>query len=441
MSYVVQRRRRYWARFQVPPDVSDAFDRKREVWANLNTEDKRQAEARAAREASEFRARVLEAHGRVGSVDEDALRWRREAKLAGEHSEIIFDKAIREAAERFVKGGFKAAERERRMHHPEDEHHDEALQALGGPKARTFVSVLLGRAVPLTPFMAPWLTVRAKEFEGRSLLMDETAIKRFVKAFPLLSDVTRPAVASWVEERRKDVASNTIQRNMGGLRAFWSWLRERGHVAEDAPDPFANLRFKSRRKEETRARREGFTAAEVSALYSAALKQEDASLADFILLAAYTGARREELAALRVEQVDLADGWIKVEDAKTEAGNRLVPIHARAAPVLRRLVGKRTSGFVIEGFDVDKYGARGNALGKRFMTVKRKLGHGPSLTFHSLRHTVSQALQAQDVSEALVADILGHKHQTMTGGRYGSPAARRKLLPAVIEKLGYPKPL
>jgi hypothetical protein len=78
MPYVIKRRRRYWSRFQIPADVSDAFDGKRELWVNLNTEDYRQAEARASREASEFRARVLEARGRVGSVEEDALRWRRE---------------------------------------------------------------------------------------------------------------------------------------------------------------------------------------------------------------------------------------------------------------------------------------------------------------------------------------------------------------------------
>lgn len=441
MPYVIKRRRRYWSRFQVPADVSDAFNGKRELWINLNTEDYRQAEARASREASEFRARVLEARGRVGSVEEDALRWRREAKAAGEHSDVIFAKALREGAERFVKGGFPAVERERRLHHADDEVPDEALKALGGPRARTYVDVLLGRAVPLQPFVASWLTVRAKEVEGRSLLMDDTAMKRFVKSFPLLTDVTRPAVASWVEERRKEVTAASIQRNMAGIRAFWTWMRERGHIAEDAPDPFAGLRFKSRRKDETRTKREGFTAAEVSALYSAAVEREDAPLADFILLAAYTGARREELAALKVEQVDLRGGWIRVEDAKTEAGNRLVPVHPRAAPVLRRLISKRATGFVFEGFVGDKYGARGNALGKRFMAIKRKLGHGPSRTFHSLRHTVSQALQAQDVSEALVADILGHKHATMTGGRYGSPAARRTLLPAVLAKLKYPKPL
>jgi integrase len=439
MPYAVKRRRRYWARFQVPVDVADSFEGKREVWINLNTEDHRQAEARASREASEFRARVLEARGRVGSVEEDALRWRREAKAAGEHSDVIFDKALREAADRFVKGGHRAMERDARLHH--DHENDEALKSLGGPKARTFVNILLGRAVPLLPFVAPWLTVRATEIEGRSLLMDDTAIKRFVKSFPLLTDVTRPAVAAWVEERRKEVAANSIQRNMAGIRAFWTWLRERGHIAEDAPDPFAGLRFKSRRKEETRAKREGFTAAEVSALYSAALKREDGQLADFILLAAHTGARRGELANLTVEQVDLRGGWIKVEDAKTEAGNRMIPVHPKAAPVLLRLIGKRTSGFVFEGFVGDKYGARGSALGKRFMTIKRKLGHGPSRTFHSLRHSVSQALQAQDVSEALVADILGHKHATMTGGRYGSPAARRVLLPGALARLKYPRPL
>ena len=42
-------------------------------------------------------------------------------------------------------------------------------------------------------------------------------------------------------------------------------------------------------------------------------------------MAAHTGARIEELCSLKLEQV-LADRF-KIEDAKTEAGWRIIPIH------------------------------------------------------------------------------------------------------------------
>ena len=122
-------------------------------------------------------------------------------------------------------------------------------------------------------------------------------------------------------------------------------------------------------------------------------------------------------------------------------GNREVPVHKAATPILRRLIGKRAAGFVFNGLDGDQWGHRGDALGKRFTRLKASLGHGPDKTFHSIRHTFSQLMRGHDVSEDLIADMMGHKLATMTGGRYGSPAARRKLLPGALARLKYPRPL
>jgi len=42
------------------------------------------------------------------------------------------------------------------------------------------------------------------------------------------------------------------------------------------------------------------------------------------------------------------------------------------------------------------------------------------------------------VPEDLVADLVGHKLASITGARYGTADARRKLLPAAVAKLAYP---
>jgi integrase len=145
------------------------------------------------------------------------------------------------------------------------------------------------------------------------------------------------------------------------------------------------------------------------------------------------------LCALSVENV--GKDWLKITDAKTEAGTREVPIHSRIRDTLKRLVGKCTTGFVIEGLDVNKHGQKGNAIGKRFTRLKAKAGFGETKAFHSIRHTVSNMLEVARIAENLGADMLGHRKNTMTYGLYSGRGATRDSLPAALANLRYPSPL
>lgn len=435
--YIVRQHKKYWARFGVPADIRDAFDGKSEHWVNLHTDHLRTAEARAHRAASDFHSRVREARGRSGAVDQDALIWRKTIEeTAPEVRAEAMDAAIRAAADLYVPGGRGAVERAARLFH--DGQEGDALLELGGANAQSFVDIAIRGLKPLRSFIEPWSAVRDTEVEAKTASMDKAAVTRFVNAHPLASDVTKAAVAKWIEARKADITAASVQREMSGLRSFWGFLQARGEVSEDLA-PFAGQRFKDRRKDKAAAKRIAFSREEVSALYGAALSDDDRQLADLIALAAYTGARREELAALKVN--DVKDGWIAIRGAKTDAGDRDVPVHKSVAPTLSRLIGSRKAGYVMEGLDEDKWGHRGDALGKRFTRLKAAAGHGRGKTFHSIRHTFSQALRERDVREDLVADLMGHRLPTMTFGRYGSRAAARKLLPGAIAKLRYPKPL
>jgi len=443
VRYLYRQRRKYWARFGIPEDVRDVFGGNREHWVNLETDHLRTAEARVHRAASAFHSRVREARGRSDVVVQDALHWRKvieDARGSGgpeaDYSGEAVDAAIAKAAEQFVTGGYAQVRRSAALFHDGSE--GDALLDLGGAKAKAFVDVAIAGKRPLAPFVSPWAAVRATEVEPKTAAMDRTWVSSFVEAFPLASDVKKAAVAEWITKRRGEVSAATVQRGVSGIRSFWAYLQDRGEVSADLA-PFAGHRFKDRRKAVAENKRVAFKAAEVSALYEAALGAKEQHLADLIALAAYTGARREELCVLKVG--DVADGWLSIRGAKTDAGDRDVPVHNAIAPVLTRLIGKRKAGYVLEGLEEDQWGHRGDALGKRFTRLKAALGHGSGKTFHSIRHTLSQLLRGEDVTEDLVADVLGHKLATMTGGRYGSREARRKLLPAAMARVQYPKPL
>jgi len=439
-SYVVKQGHQHWARFQVPADVRNSFG-KREVWVNLHTEDDRVAKLKAVREYTLFRAQIKEARGQIGAVEEDALIWRREVdrvrgtELAG----TIVDLTLEKAAALYVKGGMKTVQREARLHHDEDI--GDALLSLGGEKARNFVAIALEGKVPLLPLIEPWNVVRKTEVEPKTAHMDKTVVERFTKEFPLASDVTPPAVSAWLEKRKTagEVSPSTLQREVSGLRSFWGYLKGRGEVPKEDPDPFQGLRFKGKAKDASRSKRQRFSPGEVAALYREALRRDDQDLADLIAIAAYSGARREEICALSVPQI--AKGWLKIADAKTEAGVREVPVHPRIEAIVKRRIGGRKAGHLFEDLDSDKYGNRGDALGKRFGRLKTAMGHGPEKAFHSIRHTFTRMLEEQKVPENLTADLIGHAKTTMSYGVYSGRGATRPLLGDAIRKVSYPKPL
>jgi integrase len=145
-------------------------------------------------------------------------------------------------------------------------------------------------------------------------------------------------------------------------------------------------------------------------------------LSNLIMLAAYTGARIEELCQLKTSSVRVVEGLqcLSIEDAKTEAGNRLVPVHPEIDPLIRQLTKDSSDGYLISGLTETKYGDRSNAIGKRFGRLKAELGHGSEKVFHSIRKTVTTTLENAGVPEGVAADIVGHEKATLTYGLYSS---------------------
>jgi integrase len=277
--------------------------------------------------------------------------------------------------------------------------------------------------------------LRTLKNEAKTVDMKRSTILTFCEAFPHTADVHRKAVQRWVNKAVEEgKARATIRRALSELRGYWAYLQALEVVPEDA-QPFDKLSLPKTGKAETGERREAFTPADVVTLYRAALAQQDQPLADLIALGMWTGCRIEELCALRVDKV--AADHFTVEDAKTEAGWRKVPIHSKLAATLARLVTESTDGYVLTGLSANKYGDRSNAVGKRFGRLKTGLGFGAAHVFHSIRRTVATLLEEAGTPENVAADIIGHDKPTMTYGLYSNGTSLRTKREA-LEKLDYP---
>jgi integrase len=266
--------------------------------------------------------------------------------------------------------------------------------------------------------------------------MKRSSIKVFASAFPYVEDVHRKDVQKWINQRLKDGSRvATVRRHLSEMRGYWAYLISLQIVEEDVL-PLEKLTFPkegSGGDEE----RQLFAPEDVVKMHKAAIEGEDQSLADLIELGMWTGARNESLCGLRVTDVDMKRWSFRVVDDKSAAGRRVVPIHSKLKKTMTRLVQDSSNGYVLSGLTVNKYGDRSNAVGKRFGSLKKRMGFSKAHVFHSIRKTIATLLENANVPENVAADFIGHDKPTMTYGLYSGGASletKRKAL----ERIKYP---
>lgn len=416
--YLEKRRQRWYACHDIPTDARPILNGAKRFVKSLGTDDRGIAKERAAGLEAEWRKAVREAR--------NALQAARNASDPAEKAALVWQEHWRGAAD--------AADRKAVIDHVAEE----ALQLdpAGGALAQRFYDIATGKRVRFDQHLDEHAATLRNE--AKSVAMKRATIKVFAAAHPFVADATRKRVQEWVNGlATSGKAVATIRRSLSELRGYWRYLQAVEVASADA-FPFDRLavpRPSSRGNGD--GERQPFTAKDVVRLLQAARKKDDGELADLIALGMWTGARIEELSALKTDAVDLQRGYFAVADAKTQAGVRQVPIHPQLKSTLARLVKGSRDGFVLSGLAPNKYGDRSNAIGKRFGRLKKAEGFGEAHVFHSIRHTVATMLENAGVNEFTAAAILGHDRPGMTFGLYsGGPSLSVKR--RAIRKLRYP---
>lgn len=407
-KHILLQRKCWYARLAIPIELRPHYNGKRELKATLQTSDKRVAELKAMKLVGGWKLQ-FDAHR--GSVS-----------------------AIQALAADFLPHPDGIVNPETGMN-DKDYAIEAQADALADSKKKGFYEVALGRATPtllyLDKFLNQW------DVEQKTKDMAKTAIQRIEHTFKTLEIISVPLIYQMIDADTNSKA--TKEKNYGFVRQYFKYLKRMQVITQDKPNPFEELDFKQTKKNAaTSNKRTAFTAAEVKKLMKAAANKGDTQLTNLIQLAAYTGARIEELCSLKVTDVVKVDrvNCFKITDAKTEAGNREVPIHPSIADLVKELIKKSDDGYLFSGLTFNKYMKRSNAIGKRFGHMKTGQGFGKGHVFHCFRNTVATQLENAGVPEGVAADIVGHEKKTMTYGLYsGGTSAKIKL--DAVKKIKY----
>lgn len=277
----------------------------------------------------------------------------------------------------------------------------------------------------------------AKTIDQQQSKLEKLSAYLTTEGIPLEFD----SVSEWLESL--PLSSKTKAQYLLAGSTFWKWATRYDSQwkkdFKDKANPFAEHDLpKVRGKVKAETARRAFTPTEIARIHQKAKEDNLPTLTALIELGSYTGCRIEELCRLKPEHVIEVDGFrvFNIEDAKTQAGIREVPIHPNLFPLVDHLVANPSEGYLLPSSAGNKYGVRSDSLSKAFGRLKTAMGFGPQHVFHSVRSMVVTQLQRADVPGVLIAELVGHETGTVTFDVYagGHSVAQKQ---AAIGKLGY----
>lgn len=262
-------------------------------------------------------------------------------------------------------------------------------------------------------------------------------------------------LSGWLSAEGVELTFDTVHTFLGSVsstrktrsnylwsgRSFWEWAIKYSPPFREqfgaSPSPFEGHKLPRTGKDAGESYTP-FTVEEVENLHKAAVEKGDTDLANLIAVGAYTGCRIEEVGRISKDNVVFSGNTptsIKIEDAKTKAGIREIPLHSEIVPLLKRLLSCSTDGFLFKGGN-NKYQNRLDYMSKRFGRLKTALGYSRLHVYHSIRKTAVTQMQHKGAPALVIPAIVGHETGSITFDVYSAGASMEQKREA-IELLHY----
>lgn len=434
--YLERRRQTWFAVVEVPPSLQKRLGRR--IRRTLKTRDVHVARARRHKVVGEIKELIEAArNGKDDSpIQQEAMAWR-ETLAAAERGDNVGSIPEDEDPAGFIRSLIEDRSDSLRAHK------DTEADAAG------FQGVALGTATPLALYVAQWLSegaLKGTPLKERTKHERRKAAEKLgewmqtVKLPSTVEAVTRKVAGRYVSEvlipSGKDAV--TLGKSVRSLASYWAWLQKRGHLPDEARNPWAGQAPKKTARDGDGIDAErAFTDAELARLLTGPAGD---TLADFMRVAALTGMRREEIGQLKA--ADCAGGVFIIRAGKTDAAARRVPVHPDLAGIVaKRLKGKAPDAYLFHDL-ASASTERTDPIGKAFTRYRRELGiqegegRRSRVNFHSFRRWfITAAINAKQ-PDHFVSLVVGHKEgrKGMTKGRYWQgldDAALRAVVEAV----------
>jgi integrase/recombinase XerD len=215
------------------------------------------------------------------------------------------------------------------------------------------------------------------------------------------NDIKEHVIERMFDEEKKDTAINTRLR---AARAFFRFLRKKNHIPVNPTEDLSLIK-------EKRNVIETFTNEQIRMLLRVPDRNTFTGLRDYTLMIVMleTGVRLKELVGIRVQHVNLADGYIRITEAKGYK-ERNVPIQRQARQVLRHYIavrGHSETDFLFVTLNDEPIAYR--SVQKRIAKIGKLSGvKNVRVSAHTFRHTFAKLSVQNGANIFELQAILGH---------------------------------
>ena len=248
-------------------------------------------------------------------------------------------------------------------------------------------------------------------------------------------------------EHQQLLSHKTILKHTERVSALFNWAINQGCITENV------FRGKLEPIRTKKMIEKYFTADEMNlilgdALEGELLEQNKPERYWVPLLSAYSGARLNEICQLDVIDIQELDGiWTMNlntnsvdKSLKTEAGNRLVPIHPKLLELgfldYVEVIGSKDHQKLFPSLKKMLSTGYGTLISRWFARYLKKLGiKKKGKNFHSFRHTVVNRLTTMQVYQPFIKELIGHSHGSLTMDVYGGRKPLEVLLKECVIKI------
>ena len=269
-----------------------------------------------------------------------------------------------------------------------------------------------------------------------------------------IASVTRAAAADWLTKIAQGRSNRTVNAYSVTMRAVFDSAKQRGRFTGENP-------FSGQKRKAGGESYQPFEISELQKIFDSMPREiaprkhtPETALPWVALIAAYSGARLEEIAQLAasdVRAIQANGSTVTVIDIHNGGNNtlkngtsaRLIPVHSELvrAGFLDYVKALPQNGPLFPGLkrraSKGKIGARiGELFRKKLIALGLKRD---GLCFHSFRHTVANRLDAAEVRQSDAARVLGHAVAGMSFGTYSQAGPGLKIVAGVIEQIQYPE--
>jgi integrase len=332
-------------------------------------------------------------------------------------------------------------------------------------KAHEYQGIVRGERTPITVHVDRWINElqadgiakrTAKHY--RNCVIELAAFAGQEKLPLTLEAFGRRHAGDLISKRfiQPKAHHKTAAKFISALSTYWRWLESRGLIPVGTDNPWLRQPKpkapKPQRGSKAHQKERLFTDDELMRLLDPKASAGDVTLSDFMLIAALSGMRIEEIASLRVEDVDLNTQTMAVTEAKTDAGVRIVPIHPNIADIIKRRIADKSAGAwlfrELPEYPPESLSERSMIVSKRFVTFRRALGvdervegkRRSLVNFHSFRRWFITKAEQADIPPHIIASVVGHEtgREGMTLGTYsGGPSIEQRR--ACVKAVKLPK--